>query len=165
MQKDSTLIYLFKNKTVKGIKGWTVPKQTSPYKLRIRFIVPAQEAKAVAPLAPIFGQFGLNCPDFCKQFNEKTTDFEPGLMLTVYLEILFDRTFRFDPKRIYFTELLISTSEMTLLEDENAFHLVLIHMHLYKKTFSESLKIVGGTFRASTLNLAPSPSTMQTLFN
>jgi len=160
---NNSLIYLLKSKSVKGIGGWSAPKKASAYKLRIRFIVPAQEAKAVAPLAPIFGQFGLNCPDFCKQFNEKTAGFEAGLILTVYLEILFDRTFRFEPNRIFFTELMISSAEMSLLEDETAFHLILIHMHLYKKSFRESLKIVGGTFHASTLNLVPSPTTFKAL--
>jgi hypothetical protein len=150
------LIYIYKNKKEKNIiKNWEIPKQLSECKLRIRFIVPAQEAKAIAPLAPIFGQFGLNCPDFCKQFNEKTINYESGLILIVYLDIMFDRTFRFDASRIYFTELLVTTAESNLLGDQDAFYLVLIHMHLFKTTFSQSLKIVGGTFRASTLRLRP----------
>jgi len=87
------------------------------------------------------------------------------LVLTVYLEILFDRTFRFEPGRVYFTELMVSSSEMSLLEDDTAFYLVLIHMHLYKKSFRESLKIVGGTFHASILNLAPSAATFKALMH
>lgn len=152
----SNLVYLYKKKKEKKIKNWEVPKVQSAYKLRIRFIVPAQEAKAVAPLAPVFGQFGLNCPDFCKQFNEKTVKFEPGLILIVYLDIMFDRTFRFNADRIYFTELMVSAAESNLLSDQEAFLLVLIHMHLFKTSFSQSLKTVGGTFHASTLKLRPS---------
>src|ERR1700742_1417617 len=111
------LIYIYKTKKSSKINGWEEPKQQSDCKLRIRFIVPAQEAKAIAPLAPIFGQFGLNCPDFCKQFNEKTINIVPGLILIVYLDIMFDRTFRFNADRIYFTELMISAAEMNLLSD------------------------------------------------
>ena len=149
------LIYLYKNKKEKNLKNWEIPKRSSAHKLRIRFIVPAEEAKALAPLAPIFGQYGLNCPDFCKQFNEKTVAFEPGLILIVYLDIMFDRTFRFNANKIYFTELMISSAESNLLGDQEAFYLVFVHMHLFKTTFIQSLKMVGGTFRASTLKLRP----------
>jgi len=149
------LVYIVKKKKEKIVNGWEIQKQQSAYKLRIRFIVPAQEAKAVAPLAPIFGQFGLNCPDFCKQFNERTVNYEPGLILIVYLDIMFDRTFRFNTDRIYFTELLVATADSNLLSDQDAFYLLLIHMHLFKTTFLQSLKTVGGTFRASTLRLRP----------
>jgi hypothetical protein len=154
-KKMLNLIYLYKNKKEKNLKNWEIPKRLSAHKLRIRFIVPAQEAKAVAPLAPIFGQFGLNCPDFCKQFNEKTVTFEPGLILIVYLDIMFDRTFRFSADKIYFTELMVSSAESNLLGDQEAFYLVLVYMYLFKTSFVQSLETVGGTFRASRLKLRP----------
>lgn len=148
------LIYIYKAKSQKDLHGQELKKRKSRAKLCIRFVAPAQEAKAVAPLAPIFGQFGLNCPDFCKQFNEKTVTFEPGLLLTVYLDVMFDRTFRFNADRIFFTELLIGSADSNfLISDHDVFCLVMIHMFLYKQTYKQSLRTVGGTFHASRLHI------------
>jgi len=46
-------------------------------------LIPAGEAKPVAPLGVILSQYYLNLVDFCKDFNVKTTHYEEGVPLSV----------------------------------------------------------------------------------
>lgn len=46
-------------------------------------LIPSGEAKPVAPLSVILGQFYLNLSDFCKDFNSKTQDWMPGIILPI----------------------------------------------------------------------------------
>jgi hypothetical protein len=47
---------------------------------------PAQEAKPVAPLGPLVGQYGLNLKQFCDDLNNLTVSYLKGLPLPVYVE-------------------------------------------------------------------------------
>jgi len=47
---------------------------------------PAQEAKPVAPLGPLVGQYGLNLKQFCDDLNNLTSNYSKGLPLPVYVE-------------------------------------------------------------------------------
>ncbi len=47
---------------------------------------PAQEAKPVAPLGPLVGQYGLNLKQFCDDLNSLTSNYSKGLPLPVYVE-------------------------------------------------------------------------------
>src|SRR5690554_7770805 len=47
---------------------------------------PAQEAKPVAPLGLLVGQYGLNLKQFCDDLNNLTVSYLKGLPLPVYVE-------------------------------------------------------------------------------
>jgi len=47
----------------------------------LRQLIPAGEAKPIAPLSVILSQYYLNLVDFCREFNEKTKHYEPGVLL------------------------------------------------------------------------------------
>jgi hypothetical protein len=74
---------------------------------RFNLIVPAAEAKVVAPLSPILGQFGLSCQEFCTKFNAETEELLAGIPLrlkfTAYPQ---DREFKYKFLGISFVQLL-----------------------------------------------------------
>lgn len=47
---------------------------------------PAQEAKPVAPLGPLVGQYGLNLKQFCDDLNNLTVSYLKGLPLPIHVE-------------------------------------------------------------------------------
>jgi large subunit ribosomal protein L11 len=69
-------------------------KMTAQIKLQI----PAGGAKPSPPVGPALAQHGVNIMDFCKQYNERTKDVEPGLILPVEIKVFSDRTFSFITK-------------------------------------------------------------------
>ncbi len=64
----------------------------------IKLQVPAGKANPAPPIGPALGQHGVNIPGFCKEFNEKTKSFEPGLTIPVVITVYSDRTFSFVTK-------------------------------------------------------------------
>jgi len=54
-------------------------------KLKFRMEIKAQEAKAIAPLSPTLGQYGLSSQDFCKEFNDKTSN----ILASIPVRIIF----------------------------------------------------------------------------
>lgn len=60
-------------------------------KLKIQII--GGKATPAPPLGPILGQNGIPIPEFCKEFNDKTTD-KNGQELPVLVEVYKDRTFK-----------------------------------------------------------------------
>lgn len=133
-------------------------KPKGRYKLRIRLLVPAQEAKAVAPLSPTLGQFGLSTADFCKRFNEESSKYIAGMVLTVYLDVLFDRTFNFHIHQLSFVQLMYSCSEggavsgfLTSLE---VYQLAFVYTSIFGGTLRSNLKTILGTLRGSSIRLS-----------
>jgi len=49
----------------------------------LRQLIPAGEAKPVAPLGVILSQYYLNLAEFCKDYNSKTQEWEEGVLLPV----------------------------------------------------------------------------------
>ncbi len=47
------------------------------------------------PVGPILGQKGLNIMNFCKLFNEKTSNLDKGIPIPVVITVYSDRTFDF----------------------------------------------------------------------
>ena len=47
---------------------------------------PAQEAKPVAPLGPLVGQYGLNLKQFCDDLNNLTVSYLKGLPLPIHVD-------------------------------------------------------------------------------
>jgi large subunit ribosomal protein L11 len=61
----------------------------------IKLQVPAGQANPSPPIGPALGQAGLNIMDFCKAFNAKTQDMEPGVPLPCVITVYVDKTFSF----------------------------------------------------------------------
>lgn len=59
----------------------------------INLIVPAGSANPSPPIGPALGQHGLNIMDFCKDFNDKTKDFDKGAPIPVTIHGYKDRSF------------------------------------------------------------------------
>ncbi|MBN1867903.1 50S ribosomal protein L11 [Candidatus Sumerlaeota bacterium] len=62
---------------------------------KVKLQVPAGQANPAPPVGPALGQHGVNIMDFCKSFNAKSKDLEPGLTTPVEITIYSDRTFSF----------------------------------------------------------------------
>ncbi len=64
----------------------------------IKLQVPAGKANPSPPIGPALGQRGLNIMEFCKAFNARTQDMEPGMPIPVVITAYADRTFSFVTK-------------------------------------------------------------------
>ena len=49
--------------------------------------IPAGQASPAPPLGPILGQHSLNIAQFCKDFNERTKDYQEGIPLPCHVYI------------------------------------------------------------------------------
>ena len=56
--------------------------------------VPAGQATAGPPVGPTLGQYGINIPQFIKQYNEQTAS-QIGMIIPAELTIFADRSFTF----------------------------------------------------------------------
>jgi len=63
----------------------------------IKLQLPAGKATPAPPVGPALGQAGVNIPDFCRQFNEKTAD-QPGMVYPVVIFVTKKKTFTFEIK-------------------------------------------------------------------
>jgi large subunit ribosomal protein L11 len=61
----------------------------------IKLQVPAGKANPSPPIGPALGQRGLNIMQFCKEFNAKTQNLEPGLPIPVIITAYSDKSFTF----------------------------------------------------------------------
>ena len=61
----------------------------------LRLLVPAAKATPTPPVGPALGQRGIKSMDFCKQFNEQTSHYTPGIPIPTTIEITPNRTFTF----------------------------------------------------------------------
>ena len=62
---------------------------------QIKLQIPAGQATPAPPVGPALGQHGVNIGAFVKDFNDKTRDKEPGLILPVIINVYEDRSFDF----------------------------------------------------------------------
>ncbi len=63
----------------------------------IKLQLPAGRATPAPPVGPALGQAGVNIPDFCRQFNEKTAD-QPGMVFPVVIYVAKNKSFTFEIK-------------------------------------------------------------------
>ncbi len=56
---------------------------------------PAQKATPAPPIGPALGPHGVSAPQFVQQFNDRTKNFEAGLIIPVVITVYADRTFTF----------------------------------------------------------------------
>ena len=62
---------------------------------QIKLQIPAGQATPAPPVGPALGQHGVNIGMFVKDFNDKTKDKEPGLILPVIISVYENRSFDF----------------------------------------------------------------------
>jgi large subunit ribosomal protein L11 len=60
--------------------------------------VPAGKANPSPPVGPALGQRGLNIMEFCKAFNAKTQEMEPGAPCPTVITYYVDKSFTMDIK-------------------------------------------------------------------
>ncbi|MDA0823300.1 MAG: 50S ribosomal protein L11 [Proteobacteria bacterium] len=64
----------------------------------IKLQVAAGQANPSPPVGPALGQRGVNIMEFCKAFNAKTQNLEPGLPTPVVITVFSDKSFTFITK-------------------------------------------------------------------
>lgn len=61
----------------------------------LKLQLPAGKATPAPPVGPALGQVGVNIPEFCRQFNEKTAD-QPGMVFPVVIYVAKNKSFTFE---------------------------------------------------------------------
>ena len=72
---------------------------------QLKLQVPAGKATPSPPIGPALGQRGLNIMEFCKAFNAKSQEMEPGAPCPVVITYYGDKSFTFQltpPPASYF---------------------------------------------------------------
>lgn len=64
----------------------------------IKLQINSGKANPSPPVGPALGQKGVNIMEFCKAFNAKTADMEPGIPTPVVITVYSDRSFTFVTK-------------------------------------------------------------------
>ena len=64
----------------------------------LKLQVPAGQANPSPPVGPALGQRGINIMEFCKAFNAKTADMEPGAPCPTVVEYFQDKSFSMNIK-------------------------------------------------------------------
>lgn len=64
---------------------------------QIKLQIPGGQANPAPPVGPALGQHGVNISEFCKQFNEETSD-QAGTIIPVEITVYADRSFDFITK-------------------------------------------------------------------
>ncbi len=70
------------------------PKDVVAY---IKLQLPAGKATPAPPVGPALGQAGVNIPEFCRQYNERTSD-SPGMIFPVVISVFKNKSFTFEIK-------------------------------------------------------------------
>ncbi len=64
----------------------------------LKLQVPAGQANPSPPVGPALGQRGINIMEFCKAFNAKTQEMEPGAPCPTVITYFVDKSFTMDIK-------------------------------------------------------------------
>jgi|SRR6056297_1887776 len=64
----------------------------------LKLQVPAGKANPSPPIGPALGQRGINIMEFCKQFNAKSQELEPGAPCPTVITYYADKSFTFEIK-------------------------------------------------------------------
>ena len=65
---------------------------------QLKLQVPAGQANPSPPVGPALGQRGINIMEFCKAFNAKTQDLEPGAPCPTIITYYQDKSFSMEIK-------------------------------------------------------------------
>lgn len=61
----------------------------------VKLVVPAKQANPAPPIGPALGAAGVNIAEFCKQFNDRTSEKEAGMPIPCIITVYTDRSFEF----------------------------------------------------------------------
>ena len=64
----------------------------------LKLQIPAGKANPSPPVGPALGQRGLNIMEFCKAFNAKTQEIEPGAPCPTIITYYVDKSFSMEVK-------------------------------------------------------------------
>ena len=64
----------------------------------LKLQVPAGKANPSPPIGPALGQRGINIMEFCKQFNARSQEIEPGAPCPTIITYFADKSFSFEIK-------------------------------------------------------------------
>ena len=64
----------------------------------IKLQVPAGKATPAPPVGPALGHHGVSAPQFVQQFNDRTKNMEPGILVPVVITVYADNSFSFITK-------------------------------------------------------------------
>ncbi len=120
---------------------------------------PAQEAKPVAPLGPLVGQYGLNLKQFCDDLNNLTVNYSKGLPLPIYVEksVALKGGYRIfvKPPTLAFLLSSMLLSENLNFSEEGAtytvkglYDIVRVYAHLHSVSLELSSSLVFGYLRS-----------------
>ena len=79
---------------------------------QIKLQVPAGKANPSPPVGPALGQHGVNIMEFCKKFNARTGELEPGILTPVVISVFQDRSFDFITKTPPASTLLLKAAKI-----------------------------------------------------
>ena len=65
---------------------------------QLKLQVKAGQANPSPPIGPALGQRGINIMEFCKAFNAKTQEMEPGSPVPTVITYYADKSFSFEMK-------------------------------------------------------------------
>jgi large subunit ribosomal protein L11 len=65
---------------------------------QLKLQIKAGQANPSPPVGPALGQRGINIMEFCKAFNAKTQEMEPGSPIPVVITYYADKSFSFETK-------------------------------------------------------------------
>ncbi len=65
---------------------------------KMKLQIPAGQANPSPPVGPALGQRGINIMEFCKAFNAKTQEMEPGAPCPTLIHYYQDKSFTMDIK-------------------------------------------------------------------
>jgi len=65
---------------------------------QLKLQVPAGKANPSPPIGPALGQRGINIMEFCKAFNAKSQDMDPGAPVPTVITYYQDKSFTFETK-------------------------------------------------------------------
>ena len=72
-------------------------KKKKKLKATFKINLSAGEATPAPPVGPILGQHGINIPEFCKQYNDKSSK-DKGFIVPAIVTVYEDRSFEFELK-------------------------------------------------------------------
>ena len=61
----------------------------------IKLQCPAGKATPAPPVGPALGPHGVSAPQFVQQFNDRTKNMEPGLVIPAVITVYADKSFTF----------------------------------------------------------------------
>ncbi|HUF55560.1 MAG TPA: 50S ribosomal protein L11 [Thermohalobaculum sp.] len=80
---------------------------------RLKLQVPAGKANPSPPIGPALGQRGINIMEFCKAFNARTQEMEPGAPCPTIITYFQDKSFIFEIKTPPATHFLKKAAKLT----------------------------------------------------